>query len=76
MFSDTVQGKSFAAGEYEIYAKIFVMKSSSTGRRAGMALMVSALDSGLSGPGSSPGGALHCVLGQDTSLSYGVHPGV
>ena len=30
--------------------------------------MVSALDSGSGGPGSSPG-ALRCVLGQDTLLS-------
>ena len=32
--------------------------------------MVSALDSGSGGPGSSPGrGSLRCVLGQDTLLS-------
>ena len=31
--------------------------------------MVSALDSGLGGLGSSPGWALHCVLRQDTLLS-------
>ena len=30
--------------------------------------MVSALDSGSNGPGSSPGRALCCVLGQDTLL--------
>ena len=30
--------------------------------------MVSVLDSGVSGPGSSPGRG-HCVLGQDTLLS-------
>ena len=38
-----------------------------SGRRSG--LMVSALDSGLNGPGLSPGwGALRCVLGQYTLL--------
>ena len=31
--------------------------------------MVSALDSGMGGPGPSPGQALRCVLGQDTLLS-------
>ena len=31
--------------------------------------MVSALDSGSGGPGSSPGGALRCVPGQDSLLS-------
>ena len=31
--------------------------------------MVSALDSGSGGPGSSLAGALRCVLGQDTLLS-------
>ena len=31
-----------------------------------VALMVSALDSGWGGLGSSLAGALHCVLGQDT----------
>ena len=31
--------------------------------------MVSALDSGSSGPGTGPGWTLCCVLGQDTVLS-------
>ena len=31
--------------------------------------MVSALDSGSGGPGSSPGRGMRCVLGQDTLLS-------
>ena len=37
--------------------------------------MVSALDSGASGPGSSPGwGHCVCVLGQDTLLSQCLSP--
>ena len=39
-----------------------------TGRPSGGGLVVSALDSGLNGLGSSPGRALRCVLGQDTLL--------
>ena len=35
--------------------------------------MVSALDSGSSGPGSGPGRG-HCVLGQDTLLSRCLSP--
>ena len=38
-----------------------------SGRHCG--LMVSALDSGLNGPGSGTGGGTMCVLGQDTLLS-------
>ena len=36
--------------------------------------MVSVLDSGLGGLGLSAGGALHCVLGQDTLLSQCLSP--
>ena len=44
-----------------------------SGRRSG--LMVSALDSGLNGPGMSPGwGALRCVLGQYTLLLQCLSP--
>ena len=42
------------------------------GRRGG--LMVSALDSGASGPGSSPGRGQCCVLGRDTLLSQCLSP--
>ena len=48
----------------------------SLGRRGG--LMVSALDSGASGPGSSPGGG-HCVVFLGKTLhshSASLHPGV
>ena len=37
-------------------------------------LVLSALDSGSRGPGSSPGGSLCCVLGQDTLLSQCLSP--
>ena len=37
-------------------------------------LMVSALDSGANGPGSSPGRGHCCVLGQDTLLSQCLSP--
>ena len=36
--------------------------------------MVSALNSGANGPGSSPGWGLCCVLGQDTLLSQCLSP--
>ena len=60
---------SFSESSYGV----FLLRCPYSGRRGG--LMVSALDSGSGGPGSSPGwvralaGALRCVLGQDTLLS-------
>ena len=38
--------------------------------------MVSALDSGSSGPGSSPGRGHSVVFWHDTTLAVPVHPGV
>ena len=61
LFGGTM-GNCLGAGQRKIRKFIH-----SLGRRGG--LMVSALDSGSGGPGSSLAGALRCVLGQDTLLS-------
>ena len=58
------------------HAVIFTNVLTNTGRRGG--LMVSALDSGSSGPGSSPGRG-HCVVFLGKTLyshSASLHPSV
>ena len=61
----------YCFGNFHYYAKLNMLNIY-MGRRGD--LMVSALDSGSNDPGSSPAGALCCVLGQYTLLPLCLSP--